>query len=62
MEWHEGITSDRILLLSPFVALQRRLAAALSEQRNKLVAALADEVYFAHTNPVKGGRWFQNDL
>ena len=36
------------------MALQRRLAAALSEQRNKLVAALADEVYFAHTNP--GGK------
>lgn len=51
MEWREGITADRILLLSPFVALQRRLTAALSEQRNKLVAALADEVYFAHIDP-----------
>ena len=49
VEWREGIGAGRILLLSPFEPPQRRLTAALSEHRNKLVAALADEVYFAHT-------------
>ena len=38
---------DRLRAIGP-------LTAALSEQRNKLVAALADEVYFAHVAP--GGK------
>ncbi|MBU1904358.1 MAG: hypothetical protein KJ573_12300, partial [Proteobacteria bacterium] len=53
-EWREGIRAGRILLLSPFEPSNRRLTAALSEQRNKLVAALADDVFFAHTTP--GGK------
>ena len=53
-EWHQGIGAGRILLLSPFESSQRRPTTALSEQRNKLVAALADEVYFAHTT--SGGK------
>ncbi|MBU0736233.1 MAG: DNA-processing protein DprA [Proteobacteria bacterium] len=53
-EWRDGIAADRILLLSYFKPSQRRLTAALSEQRNKLVAALADEVHFAHVTP--GGK------
>lgn len=54
MEWREGVGAGRILFLSPFEPSQRRLTAALSEQRNKLVAALADEVCFAHATP--GGK------
>jgi predicted Rossmann fold nucleotide-binding protein DprA/Smf involved in DNA uptake len=54
MEWRECIEAGRLLLLSPFVPPQRRLTAVLSEQRNKLVAALADEVYLAHITP--GGK------
>ncbi|MFZ0451215.1 MAG: DNA-processing protein DprA [Desulfatiglandaceae bacterium] len=53
-EWLKGIEAGRILLLSPFEPPQRRLTAALSEQRNKIVAAMADEAYFAHTTP--GGK------
>jgi predicted Rossmann fold nucleotide-binding protein DprA/Smf involved in DNA uptake len=53
-EWRKGIEASRILLLSPFEPSQRRLTAALSEQRNKMVAAMADKVYFAHTTP--GGK------
>ena len=53
-EWGEGITSGRILLLSPFEPSQRRVSAILSEQRNRLVAALADEVYLTHITP--GGK------
>jgi predicted Rossmann fold nucleotide-binding protein DprA/Smf involved in DNA uptake len=53
-EWRDGIAADRILLLSPFDPSRRRITAMLSEQRNTLVAALADEVYFAHVTP--GGK------
>ncbi len=53
-EWRRGIEAGRILLLSSFESSQRRLTAALSEQRNKMVAAMADEVYFAHITP--GGK------
>jgi predicted Rossmann fold nucleotide-binding protein DprA/Smf involved in DNA uptake len=53
-ELRDGIARDRMLLLSPFDPSQRRITATLSEQRNKLVAALADEVYFAHVTP--GGK------
>jgi predicted Rossmann fold nucleotide-binding protein DprA/Smf involved in DNA uptake len=51
MEWRDGIGAGRILLLSSLESSQRRITAALSEHRNKLVAALADEVYFAHITP-----------
>jgi len=57
MEWRGGIGAGRILLLSPFEFSQRRVTATLSEQRNKLVAALADEVYFAYITP--GGKTAQ---
>lgn len=53
-EWREGIDTGRMLLLSPFEPSKRRLTAALSAQRNKLVAALADEIYFVHITP--GGK------
>jgi predicted Rossmann fold nucleotide-binding protein DprA/Smf involved in DNA uptake len=47
-EWRNDIKAGRILLLSPFDPSKRRLTTVLSEQRNLIVAALADEVYFAH--------------
>lgn len=48
VEWRQGIETGRILLLSTFESSHRRITTALSQQRNKLVAALAEEVYFAH--------------
>ena len=54
VEWRQGIEAGRIFLLSSFAPSQRRLTSALSEQRNKLVAAMADEVYFAYVTP--GGK------
>lgn len=51
VEWHNGIEAGRVLLLSPFDPSKRRLTAALSEQRNLIVAALANEVYFAYIIP-----------
>jgi len=53
-EWREGIDTGRMLLLSPFEPSKRRLTAALSAQRNRLVAALSNEIYFVHITP--GGK------
>ena len=50
-EWRNGIEAGRVLLLSPFDPSKRRLTAVLSERRNLIVAASADEVYFAHITP-----------
>ena len=52
--WYDEIKSERILLLSFFDSSQKRLTAALSEKRNKLVAALSDDVFFSHIS--KGGK------
>lgn len=52
--WQKGVAAGRILLLSPFDSSHRRVTAGLSDQRNRLVAALADEIHFAHVTP--GGR------
>jgi hypothetical protein len=40
-----------LLLLSYFPAKYRRATAILAQQRNEFVAALADEVWFAHITP-----------
>ena len=54
IEWRKGIGAGRILLLSPFEPSRRPPTAAMSEYRNKMVAAMADEVYSAHIAP--GGK------
>jgi hypothetical protein len=41
----------RLLLLSPFTSADRRVTKELAVQRNRFVAALADEVVFAHITP-----------
>ncbi len=46
--WKPAIEERRLLVLSPFPAVERRMTAALADQRNQMVAALADEVYIAH--------------
>jgi len=51
LEWRNGIEAGRVLLLSPFDPSKRRLTATLSEQRNLIIAALAEEVYFAYITP-----------
>lgn len=53
-EWRTGIDTGRILILSPFDPSQHRLTAVLSDERNRLVAALANAVHFAHIIP--GGK------
>jgi len=46
--WRPALEEGRLLLLSMFPESERRMTATLAEQRNQLVAALADEVFFAH--------------
>ena len=53
-QWQTGIEAGRILLLSPFSPSNHRISAKLSEYRNQVIAALADEVFFGHVTP--GGR------
>lgn len=53
-EWRQPMADGRLLILSPFDAKHRRQTAALAEQRNEFVAALADRVFIAHAAP--GGR------
>jgi hypothetical protein len=42
---------DRLLILSPFAPQHSRVTAALSEQRNRFVAALCDRVFIPHAAP-----------
>ncbi|MCI0718630.1 MAG: DNA-processing protein DprA [Acidobacteria bacterium] len=49
-----GVDAGRVLLVSPFGPKQRRATAELADQRNRLVAALAIEVFVAYAAP--GGK------
>lgn len=50
-EWRSGIEAGRSLLLSPFPPNVRRATVDQAERRNRLIAALADEVVFAFVAP-----------
>ena len=45
------LADGRLLFLSPFASSDRRVTKELAVQRNRFVAALADEVVFAHITP-----------
>jgi predicted Rossmann fold nucleotide-binding protein DprA/Smf involved in DNA uptake len=47
-ELEKPLASGRLLILSAFAARENRVTSALATQRNEFVAALADEVWFAH--------------
>lgn len=53
-EWQKGLYNNQILVLSYLNPAQNRHTAKQSEKRNRLVAALADEVYFAYMS--QGGK------
>ena len=55
--WRPAVAEGRVLILSMFPASEPRMTAKLSTQRNQMVAALADEIYFIHITP--GGRMSQ---
>jgi predicted Rossmann fold nucleotide-binding protein DprA/Smf involved in DNA uptake len=46
--WRMPLAEGRLLILSPFPASHQRPTTALAEQRNRFVAALADEIFVAH--------------
>jgi predicted Rossmann fold nucleotide-binding protein DprA/Smf involved in DNA uptake len=48
MAWRKPLAEERLLVLSPFGTPHRRPTTVLAEQRNHLVAALADAVCIAH--------------
>jgi predicted Rossmann fold nucleotide-binding protein DprA/Smf involved in DNA uptake len=50
-EWKEPLDQNRLLLLSSFNESERRVTKELAARRNELVAALADEIWFAHITP-----------
>lgn len=46
--WKTPLESGRLLVLSPFKKQHRRMTAELAAQRNRFVAALADEILVVH--------------
>ena len=50
-EWQKPLANGRLLILSCFNESERRVTADLAARRNEFVAALADEVWFAHITP-----------
>lgn len=50
-EWQKPMDNGRLLILSCFNESERRVTADLAVRRNEFVAALADEVWFAHITP-----------
>ena len=56
-EWQKPLANGRLLILSCFNESERRVTADLAARRNEFVAALADEVWFAHITP--GGQMEQ---
>jgi len=51
--WDGAFAEQRLLVLSPFVASQRRVTRTLARQRNFLVAALADVLFVPYA--MRGG-------
>ncbi len=49
--WKEAIDNGRLLMLSPFEKKHRRVTALLSDQRNRLVALLAKDVFLPYAAP-----------
>lgn len=47
----KALADGRLTILSPFPATEKRATADLARQRNRFVAALADEVVFAFVSP-----------
>ena len=53
-DWQAPLNEQRMLILSIFSAVESRVTSPLAARRNEFVAALADEVWFAHI--AEGGR------
>jgi len=55
--YKKAIDEGRLLILSPFPAKQSRISAERAEQRNRLVATLAERIFVAYADP--GGKTAQ---
>ncbi len=53
-EWRKPLTDERLLVLSPFPAKEKRKSSKHAEDRNRLVAALAGRVLVPYAAP--GGK------
>ena len=53
-DWKNPLADGRLLILSCFAGRNHRVTTSLAVRRNEFVAALADEVWFAHIAP--GGK------
>lgn len=49
--WHQALSADRLLVLSPFAAYEERITARLATRRNEFVAAIADRVLIVYADP-----------
>jgi predicted Rossmann fold nucleotide-binding protein DprA/Smf involved in DNA uptake len=47
----KAFDDGRLTIISPFASAQNRVTANLARQRNRFIAALADEVVFAYISP-----------
>jgi predicted Rossmann fold nucleotide-binding protein DprA/Smf involved in DNA uptake len=47
----KALNDGRLTIISPFARAQKRVIADLARQRNRFIAALADEVIFAFISP-----------
>ena len=50
-ELQPAFAAGRLLILSPFEEKQKRITAALAEERNCFVGTLADHLFIAHAAP-----------
>ena len=50
-DWQKPLADGRLLILSCFSGNEHRVTSTLAARRNEFVAALADEVWFAHVAP-----------
>jgi len=50
-DWKKSLADGRLLILSCFSGNEHRVTSTLAARRNEFVAALADEVWFAHVAP-----------
>ena len=51
LDWRQALAAGRLLVLSAFGAGDKRVTTELAIRRNEFVAALADELWFAHITP-----------
>ncbi len=50
-ELQTAFAAGRLLILSPFERKYKRITAALAEERNRFVSALASRIFVAHAAP-----------